>query len=69
MKTKKLQIGNSVSFSEEAPFKIVGTYHSWTSFFNSSIICDLENARKVLGKPGKTNMLFYRLKILEKQKS
>lgn len=68
MKTKKLQIGDTLSLSEEAPFKIVGTYHSWISFFNSSIICDLENARSVLGKPGKTNMLFLSLKDPRKTK-
>jgi len=68
MKNKKFKIGDTVSLSEKEPFKIVGTYNSWISFFNSSIISNLDNARKILGKPNKTNMLFVSLKDPRKTK-
>lgn len=62
MRTQKLTPGKSLILTEGEPYTIVGSYDSWISFFNSSIICDLEEARKLLHKPGKTNMLFIALK-------
>jgi putative ABC transport system permease protein len=62
MKNKHLQIGDSIKLSEGKPYRIRGNYNSWISFFNSSIILDLEDARRVLHKPGKTSMLFLTLR-------
>ncbi len=62
MKNKNLKIGEDIKLSEDAPYRITGNYNSWISFFNSSIIMDLEEARALLHKPGKTSMLFLSLK-------
>ncbi len=62
LKNQQLKVGDSLSFPQQNPLKIVGSFHSWISFFNSSVICDLECARKILGKKDKTNMLFLSLK-------
>ncbi|MCH9739795.1 MAG: FtsX-like permease family protein [Epsilonproteobacteria bacterium] len=61
MKSKKISVGDTITLPEEKPFKVVGSYHSWISFFNSSIITDLNSARTLLHKPNKTNMLFLSL--------
>ncbi len=59
---KKLKIGDEIKLSNKDSFKIVGTFHSWISFFNSSIIGDLHKIRILMGKQNKTNMLFLNLK-------
>ncbi len=62
MENKHLKIGDELKISRGDPYRITGDYNSWVSFFNSSIILNLEAAREVLHKPGKTNMLFLTLK-------
>ncbi len=59
---KKLKIGDEIKLSNKDSFKIVGTFNSWISFFNSSIIGDLHKIRKLIGKDNKINMLFLNLK-------
>jgi putative ABC transport system permease protein len=62
MHNKQLRIGDTISISQEDPYQITGTYNSWISFFNSSIILDLKEARTLLHKQNKSNMLFISLK-------
>jgi putative ABC transport system permease protein len=59
---KQLHIGDTISISQGDPYQITGTYNSWISFFNSSIILELEEARTLLHKQNKSNMLFISLK-------
>ena len=66
LQIRELKIGDEVTLSAKNHFKIVCTYHSWVSFFNSSIIGDLKQIRKLLKRENKTNMLFLILKDSEK---
>ena len=50
-----------LSFPGEDALKVVGGFRSWISFFNSSVICDLGCARRLLDRDNKTNMLFLTL--------
>ena len=61
MRNKHMKLGDQISLSEEKPYTVTGRYNSWISFFNSSIILSLEDARKLLHKPDKNNMLFISL--------
>ena len=69
MKNKHMKVGDQISLSEEKPYTVSGRYNSWISFFNSSIILSPEDARKLLHKPGKNNMLFISLHNPVKTKS
>ena len=62
MKNKSLKLGDTIKLSQAQPYKIVGNYNSWISFFNASMISDLQTAREILHKPKKTNILFAVLK-------
>lgn len=62
MKNRGMQLGEDFHFPNASSLRSVGTYHSWISFFNQSVICDLEQARAILHKPQKTNMLFITVK-------
>ena len=59
---KKLKINENIKLSEEKEFKIVGSFYSWISFFNSAVIADLYKTRELLNKKDKTSMLFLILK-------
>ncbi len=61
LKSQHLKLGDELNFPQQPPLKIVGSFHSWISFFNSSVICDLNCARQLLHKSDKTNMLFLSL--------
>lgn len=61
MEVKKLHIGETLLLSEGKPYTISGNYNSWISFFNSSIMLDIDEARVLLNRPDKTNMLFLTL--------
>jgi putative ABC transport system permease protein len=61
LKSQQLKLGEDLIFPGQPPLKIVGSFHSWISFFNSSVICDLDCARRLLHKSDKTNMLFLSL--------
>lgn len=61
LKSQQLKLGEDLIFPDQPPLKIVGSFHSWITFFNSSVICDLDCARQLLHKSDKTNMLFLSL--------
>jgi len=55
------QIGSRMVVKEGLTLTIVGAYDAWISLFNSTIACSIENARKILGRNDKTNMVFLTL--------
>lgn len=62
LKSEHLKLGDPLIFPQQDALEIVGSFHSWIGFFNSSVICDLNCARQLLNKADKTNILFLSLR-------
>ncbi len=62
MQQKGVHLGDRLRLSETDDYRITGNFDSWISFFNNSVILDLESARTLLHKPNRSSMLFIRLK-------
>jgi len=56
------RIGSRFPVTNDLNMTIVGAYSSWISMLNSTLICSAENARRILRRTDKTNMMFLTLK-------
>ena len=56
-----LQIGDTFPAANDINLTMVGAYSAWLSLMNNMIICSDTVLQKILGRPGKTNMLFLSL--------
>ena len=68
-----LQVNDTFPTANDIDLTIVGAYSAWLPLMNNMIICSDTTLQKILGRPGKTNMLFLTLhdplesdKIIEK---
>lgn len=56
-----LEVGDTFPAANDINLTIVGAYSAWLSLMNNMIICSDTALQKILGRPGKTNMLFLTL--------
>jgi putative ABC transport system permease protein len=56
-----LNTGDEVALSSGKKYMVSGIFSSWLNFLNSGIISSLEEAQKLMHKPGKTSIVFLTL--------